>query len=167
MRAKPRGRFVLACAACAALAVPVTGARGSAQGSRVVDRVSASEPADEHTHALDGRGLTEGLSAGRRWRGAREWFSYTLRIFEDSPLTVVCVFAGTDGRHPEVDVLVEGRKVATRSVSSRRAEPVEAVLVVPTAWTLGKTAVTIRFEAHQPEPMPGLLEVRTVQEHLE
>jgi hypothetical protein len=151
----------------AGLGSPATSAGARAQGTRVVDRVCAAESRSEADHALDGRALTDGQSAGRRWRGAREWFSYTLRTYDDSPLTLVCLFAGTGGRRQEVDVIVEGRKVATQAVWSPGTETVEAVLRVPETWTLGKTSVTVKFQARPGESIPGLLEVRTVQEHLE
>jgi hypothetical protein len=137
------------------------------QGIRVVDAVDANDPQSEKDHGLAGRGLGEGLSGGRKWRNAREWFSYRLKTYEDSPLTLVCLFAAPEGGALAFDVLVDGRNVATRTVEPRSPAPVEIDIHVPEAISLGKISVTVKFVAHRDGVTPGLLELRTVQEHLE
>jgi hypothetical protein len=130
----------------------------SAQGIRIVDAVNVTVAREEAAHALHGEEMTVGETAGRKWRSAAGWFSYTLRIYEDTPLTVVCVFAAAADVGEAFDTLVDDRKVATNR---------EFKITLPLAETAGKSQVTITFRAHPGGRTGRLLELRTVQEHLE
>jgi len=148
------------------LCVPWTGG-AARQGIRVVDGVNVTVASEETAHGLDGEKMTVGETAGRRWRSAAGWFSYTLRIYEDTPLTVVCVFADTAGLPEAFDILVDDRKVATRVRETEAATNREIKITPPLAETAGKSQVTITFRAHSGARTGRLLEVRSVQEHLE
>jgi len=150
----------------ASLCVPWTvGASG--QGVRVVDAVNVTSAREEVAHGLDGEGMTVGEAAGRKWRSATGWFSYALRIYEDTALTVGCTFADADGDGEAFDVLVDGREVATRVRTPRGSAPKEDRFTLPLAETAGKTQVTVTFRAHVGSRTARLLQVRGMQEHLE
>ncbi len=142
-------------------------ARAAAQGVRVVDAVNVTVAREEVAHGLDGEEMTVGETAGRKWRSAAGWFRYTLRIYEDTPLTVVCVFADTSGAPEAFDILVDDRKVAARVGGPEAATSREFKVTLPLAETAGKGQVTVTFRAHPGASTARLLEVRTVQEHLE
>jgi len=129
--------------------------------------VNVSSDRDEATHHLAGEGMTTGESAGRKWRGATGWFGYTLRIYEDTPLTVVCLFTAAADLGEAFDILVDDRKVATRVREPGSAANREFKVTLPLAETVGKSEVTITFRAHPGTRTARLFEVRTVQEHLE
>jgi hypothetical protein len=137
------------------------------QGVRVVDAVNVSDAREEASHGLDGEGMTVGEAAGRRWRSATGWFSYTLRIYDDTALTIVCAFADGGGDREAFDVLVDGRKAAAQTRKPRGSNPQESRFTLPLAATAGKTEVTVTFRARDGSRTPRLLEVRSVQEHLE
>jgi hypothetical protein len=154
--------FVL-CAMVGALGA----ARATAQGVRVVDVVNVSAAGEEAAHGLHGEETTVGETAGRKWRSAAGWFSYTLRTYEDTPLTVVCVFAAAVDLGEAFDILVDDRKVATRVREAGAATNREFKITLPLAETAGKSQVTVTLRAHPGARTARLLELRTVQEHLE
>lgn len=141
--------------------------RAAVQGVRVVDLVNVTVARDEMSHSLEGEGMTLGETGGRKWRSATGWFSYSLRIYDDSPLTLVCVLADGEGSRESFDILVDGRKAATCTRESHESKASEVRFSLPLAETAGKTAVTVRFQAHPGFRTARLLEVRSVQEHLE
>jgi hypothetical protein len=139
----------------------------AAQGRRVVDLVNVSDPTSERTHGLLGEATTVTDVAGRLGRQATGWFSYDLKIYDDSALSLTCVVRGGSGTRQAFDILVDGRKVATRVVEPSAGGPIEMTVAVPEALSLGKISVTVRFQAQRGSVTPALLELRTVQEHLE
>jgi hypothetical protein len=141
--------------------------RGRAQGVRVVDAVNVTAAREEVAHGLLGEEMTVGETAGRKWRSAAGWFSYTLRIYEDTPLTIVCVFAASADLGEVFDILADDRKVATRIREHGAATNTEFTITLPLAETAGKSEVTVTFRAHPGARTGRLLELRTVQEHLE
>jgi hypothetical protein len=142
-------------------------AHAATQGVRVVDAVNVSATREEIAHGLHGEEMTVGETAGRKWRSAAGWFSYTLRIYEDTPLTVVCVFTAAADLGEAFDILIDDRKVATRARETGSATNRDFKVTLPLAETAGKLQVTVTFRAHPGARTARLLELRTVQEHLE
>ncbi len=161
-----RGRWVAAAVLCAVIGTSIAWG-AAAQGIRIVDVVNVTVEREEIAHGLCGEEMTVGEAAGRKWRSAAEWFSYTLRIYEDTPLTVVCLFAAAADPGEAFDLFVDDRKVATRVREAGAAASREFKVTLPLAATAGKTQVTVAFRAHPGSRTARLLEVRTVQEHLE
>jgi hypothetical protein len=129
--------------------------------------VNVTAAREEIAHGLHGEEMTVGEAAGRKWRSAAGWFSYTLRIHEDTPLTVVCAFADAGDLRKAFDILVDERKAATETREPRSSKPREHKITLPLAETAGKTEAIITFRAHPGARTARLLEVRSVQEHLE
>ncbi len=148
-----------------AFAAAVVGA--APQSVRVVDSVDMSSARDEAAHGFAGEHAQLGESGGEKWRDAAGWFSYSLKTYDDSPLTLVFVLASGSGEREEFDVLVDGRKVATIDRPPDRQKPEEKKVDVPFALTKGKLSVTVRLQAHPGARTARVLEVRTLQEHLE
>jgi hypothetical protein len=137
------------------------------QGVRVVDSVDVSSARDEAAHAFAGEQTQIGETAGWKWRSATGWFSYTLRIYDDSPLTVLFVIAAGPGDRETFDVLVDGKKIATVDREAGQQKPEEAKFEVPFPLTRGRVSVTVKIQAHDGSRTARVLEIRTVQEHLE
>ncbi len=150
----------------ALLCAPVLGA-AARQGVRVVDSVDVTAAGDEARHAFAGEDTSLGEAAGRNWRSATGWFTYSLRIYDDSPLTLVFAFADSSGDRESFDILVDGTKVATVDHEAGRRKAEEWRFDVPFAQTKGKTSVTVRLRARAGARTSRVLEVCTVQEHLE
>lgn len=139
----------------------------ASQSVRVVDSVVVGLAGDEAAHHFAGDQTVSGASAGKTWRSAAAWFSYTLKIYDDSPLTLVCVLADGDGSAEAFDVLVDGGKTArvTREAGKTRGATIELRLALKD--TLGKTSVVVKLAALPQSRTARILEIRTVQEHLE
>ena len=165
-RPERHGRLA-ACLYGAALVIAGMGNFAAGQGIRIVDAVNVTVAREEIAHGLLGEAMTVGETDGRMWRSASGWFSYTLRIYEDTPLTVACVFAAAADTSEAFDILVDDRKVATRVREPAAATVREFKVTLPLAETAGKSQVTITFRAHPGTRTARLFEVRTVQEHLE
>jgi uncharacterized protein len=137
------------------------------QGIRVVDSVDVSSPRDEAAHAFAGEQTQVGESAGLKWRSATGWFSYSLKIYDDSPLTILFVIAAGPGDRETFDVLVDGTRIATVDREAGQHKPEEAKFEVPFPLTKGRLSVTVKLQAHDGSRTARVLEIRTVQEHLE
>ena len=138
----------------------------ASQGLRVVDVVNAGDAASEREHDYAGEGATAGVIDGRAYRQARGWLSYSMAVYEDTEVTLSCVFRGTEGRSLAFDLLVEGRQVKTQTLGSPSAQPMSLDLLIPREITKGLTTIHVMLRAVD-GPAPALFELRTVQEHLE
>ena len=138
----------------------------ASQGRRVVDVVNAGDAASEREHDYAGEGATAGVIDGRAYRQARGWLSYAMAVYDDTEVTLTCVFRGTEGRSLAFDLLVDGRPVKTRTVVPPSSLPAIVDLRIPFEITKGLTAIRVMLRAVD-GPTPPLLELRTVQEHLE
>jgi hypothetical protein len=138
----------------------------SGQGRRVVDLVRAGDPASEREHEYTGERASMGLVEGKSFRQARGWMSYSMTVYEESEVTLTCTFRGTAGRRFLFDLLVEGRKITTQAFVSPSSDPVNIEISVPMSITKGLISILVTLRAVE-GPTPDLLELRTVQEHLE
>jgi uncharacterized protein len=140
----------------------------AAQSVRVVDSVIVGTAGDENSHHFAGSDTTAGASGGRTWRSTTGWFSYSLRIYDDSPLTLVCLLQDGSGSIDSFDVFVDGQKVPamTRTPAGKAGES-ECKVSLPLAATAGKTDIVVKVAARAGQPTARLLELRSVQEHLE
>ena len=155
----------------AALLAAAPGPRAAAvgerlQGRRVVDVVSVDEPTSERDHDAEGEGVTRGTVAGRAFRQASIWLRYTLRTYDDTEVTVACLCRGTEGRRVVFELLVDGQAAGTYTFESPSSDPVLKEYRVPEKLTLGKAKISVTLRGIH-GPTPGVLELRTVQEHLE
>ncbi len=138
----------------------------AAQGLRVVDVVTVGDRVSEAEHEYSGDGVIDGTIDGKPYRQTRGSLSYALNVFDDTEVTVVCLFRGTEGRPLAFDLLVEGRKVKTSTLVTPSAAPSSVEIRIPRDFTRNLTRIFITLRAVD-GPTPGLLELRTVQEHLE
>ncbi len=149
-----------------ALLTMVMASIATAQGLRVVDVVTVGDRISEAEHEYSGDGVIDGTVDGRPYRQTRGSLSYTLNVFDDTEVAVICVFRGTEGRRLAFDVLVEGRKVRTSTLVTPSAAPSSVEIRVPGDFTRNLTRIFVTVRAVD-GPTPGLIELRTVQEHLE
>ena len=137
-----------------------------AQGRRVVDVVTMGDGRSEREHDYAGERVTEGVVDGRIFRQAAGWLRVSLTVYEDTEVTVVGTFRGSAGAPLAFELLVEGRQVNVPAFVSPSTAPARVEFRVPRALTQGKTRISVTLRAVN-GPAPGLIELRTVQEHLE
>ena len=138
----------------------------AAQGLRAVDVVKVGDASSEQEHDFAGAGLTGGVIDNRICRQTTDWLSYSMAVYEDTEVTLVCTFRGTEGRRLTFDLLVEGRKIVTHRFEAPSAAPRTIEFRIPFSITKGLTSIHVMLRAVD-GLTPGLLELRTVQEHLE
>ena len=136
------------------------------QVRRIVDIVRVGDTTNERDHDYAGEDVTAGLSAGKPFRQTRNWMRYSLKVYEDTEVTVACTFFG--GNAP-FELVVEDQLVATHVFTSSSTAPAVAELRVPFSLTKGKTNIMVMLRAAKGAngPTPALLELRTIQDHLE
>jgi hypothetical protein len=129
-----------------------------------IDAVQAGEESSERDHGFQSENSDTGFFEGRRSRAARDgWFSYTLKVSPDKPVTLVCTYRGSEGRRRVFDVLVDGQKVTTQSLQIHPTELFDVEYPLAEALTRGKERVTVKFQAHPDAIAGSVLDVRIVQ----
>ncbi len=124
-------------------------ARRMAAEARWVDEVNPGEQQSETDHKLKGGDTRSGDFNGRKWRDARDWFSYELKVLPDQPQQLSCTFWGDEDGMREFVVLVDGQIVGTEKLKHNRpGEFFEVTFALPQTLTKGKRAVTVKLSAH-------------------
>jgi hypothetical protein len=161
-------RFVVPATLALSLALLVSPATLAkpAQGRRVVDVVTMGDARSEREHEYAGERETEGVIDGRIFRQAAGWLRVSLTVYDDSEVTLVATFRGSAGAPSAFELLVEGRPVKAPAFVSPSATPARVEYRVPMELTKGKTRISVTLRAVG-GPTPGLIELRSVQEHLE
>jgi hypothetical protein len=136
------------------------------QGRRVVDVVKVGDPASEREHEYAGEESTAGTVDGRAYRELRGWLSYSMTVYEDTEVAIACTFRGGDRRRPSFELFVEGRRIAAPLFVSSSTDPSSVEFRVPFELTRGLTGIHVMVRAVDGST-PSLIELRTVQEHLE
>lgn len=133
---------------------------------RIVDTAEAGSPTSEAIHGYAGDDASVGMYGGKSYRQARGWMHYTLKTFEDTPVTVACTFVSTDSTSRGYDVVVEDSVLVSRTFSSQSTAPTVVEIAVPFSLTKGKANVAVVIRARG-GPTPALQIIRTIQDHYE
>ena len=146
-------------------------ARRKAIESKTIDSVDLASDASESAHAFSSQSLGRGRGGnnapptigpaqptqldGRRGREARGGFlSYTLKVAPE-PTSLVVTYRIENGGAPRTfDVVVDGTKVASESMTTPTAQFFDKEYELPATLTRGKSQVTVRFETPAPAAPP-------------
>jgi DUF1680 family protein len=130
---------------------------------RTVDWVRIGDEASEHQHALQAEKSAAGEAFGHAWRhaGGGGWFSYRMKTATEGRQSVYCAYWGGDAGNRVFDILVDGKKIATQKLERNKPNEFFATeYPIPEDLTTGKTAVTIRFQAHPGATAGGVFDCR-------
>jgi len=119
--------------------------------ARTVDSVAIGDRTSEEEHELQGENTQAGFHQGRMWRHATGggWFSYSLSVLADVPMTLSCTYWGSDAGARTFDVLIDGEKVATQTLDRDKPNQFFGVeYELPPELTRGKAKVTVKFQGH-------------------
>ena len=155
-----RAFLVLACLSSVVSATPLD--------RRIVDRVIVGDTKSEGAHAYAADRDTTGVDHGHAFRSARGWLRYALSVFDDTEVTIACIFArtGTHDRTGGFDLLIENQVVASYEYGPPSTLPDTLEVRVPIGLTRGRTNILVILRATM-GATPPLLELRTVQDHNE
>ena len=125
--------------------------------ARIVDDVHPGEPQAETDHNFKGEQTNKGAHPTCKWRDARGWFSYDLKVDPAHPAVLRCTYWGGDGSPHNFDILVDGEKIAEQKLNKDKPNDFFDVdYAVPGKLTKGKQQVTVRFQAHPNGTAGGL-----------
>ena len=145
-------------------------ARRKSIEAKTIDFVDVGSDASEQAHGFASQSLGRGRGAGnnaapvpgtatptqldgRRGRDARGGFiSYTLKASGDPATLVVTYRIETGGAPRTFDVLVDGTRIASESMTTPTGQFFDKEYDLPAAVTRGKSQVTVRFETPAPPP---------------
>jgi hypothetical protein len=119
--------------------------------ARIVDHVVPNNAESEKAHNIQGENHGSGDLGGMGgWHHAISgWFSWDLKVLPDVPMTLVCTFWGSDSGNRTFDILVEGQKMGTMTLSNNRpGELFEVEYPLAPESIKGKTKITVRFQSH-------------------
>jgi len=138
-------------------------ARRMAEEARVVDVVRPGEQQSETDHKWQGEATQTGDAYGFKWREAKGWFSYEVKVIPGLPQQLVVSFRG--GSTEDFELLVDGKNLTAQQPAGGNA--FEAEFLLSRELTLGKQSVVVKFSSRPPKGVPGLSLLRILKMPLE
>jgi hypothetical protein len=139
-------------------------ARAADLNRRTLDVVQIGDQASESAHGLAGDNTQTGTHHERRWRHARGWFRYEVKVDANRPTQLLCTWWGSDAGGREFDIVVDGRVVATEQLeNSPPGEFFDRTYDLPTDLTRGKSRVEVKFQARPGQTAGGLFGLRVIR----
>ena len=113
--------------------------------TRPIDSVEPGNDASEKAHNLKFGVSAAATHMGRGWRHAEDWMSYDLTVDPQKPVTLSCVYWGSDvGRRFNIEV--DGKVIATQELEMPKPSVFLRVdYPIPAELTQGKDKVTVTF----------------------
>ncbi len=134
--------------------------------ARTVDEMRIGEQQPEVDHKLQSEKSSSGPLGERRWRDAADggWFSFTLKTLPHTAQNLVCTYWGGEVGNRVFDILVDGTKIASQTLSQNKpGQFFDVDTPLPAALLAGKTAITVRFQAKPGAMAGGLFGCRIVK----
>ena len=130
-----------------------------------MDRVEVGNRSEERAHDMKGDTASGGWNgSGDGWRESwGRWFSYSLGVHGEKPVTLVCTYYGNEDPARAFDVLVDSVKIATQTLDGHPAGAFDVEYQLPDSLTKSKTKLTVEFAAEPKHIAGAVLDVRTVQ----
>ena len=128
-----------------------------------LDHVFIGDIASEQAHKFASEQSSSGGTGDGRWRDAKGYFAYEMKVTPNAPVAVrVRYYGGDTGR--EFDVLVDGKVIATQKLAGKRSgAALFGVYPIPLDLTRGKDSVTVRFQPKAGGTAGGVFDVRTIK----
>jgi uncharacterized protein len=132
--------------------------------SRTVDRVDVGDEAAEKAHAYEGPGAVTADFDGRMGREAsgQAWFSVALDARPGEPLSLYCLYRGSEGKRRAFDIYVDGQKIASETLPYHPTELLDAEYAIPETLTRGKSRLVVKFQPQDQASTAQVFEVRIV-----
>jgi hypothetical protein len=118
-----------------------------------------------------GEGSNPVTVENRNGRSATKWFSYDLQVDPARPMTLIVTYSNENRGPSACDVLVDGKKIGEQTGARRSPEQLirftDTEYQIPADLVVGKSKVTVRFEAANGRSTPSVFGVRIVRADLE
>jgi hypothetical protein len=131
--------------------------------ARTVDQVAAGEQQPESDHFFKGEGTESGITKGRHWRRASQWFSYQLNDPKREAKTLRLTFARADGGR-RFELLVNGQPLAEVELAKDEAgEFYTRDFTLPAAMAAGGK-LEVKFVTSAGSPAGSLYHARLLRD---
>ena len=132
---------------------------------RTIDKVIIGNHPSEQEHNLKGEHTR--CDSGMGWRDAVDggWFSYDLKCDREAEQELVLTFHSTDDGNRTFDILINGEKIATRTLRRETFDAlIDTAYPIP-AHLLRGGKLTVKFDAHDGNLAGGIFgcKVRKVE----
>ena len=116
---------------------------------RAIDKVIIGNHASEQAHNL--KSERSRCDSGMGWRDATDggWFSYDMKCERKGAQQLVLTYHSTDGGNRTFDILVNGEKIATRTLSAENYDVLFDVAYDIPAHLLRSGRLTVKIDAHE------------------
>ncbi|HZB45271.1 MAG TPA: beta-L-arabinofuranosidase domain-containing protein [Pyrinomonadaceae bacterium] len=141
-------------------------ARQAALDARTLDEYRPGEQQSEVEHAQKGEKTSAGEWQYRKLRHALDggWFSFEMKVAPDAPVELVCTYWGGETGNRTFDILVDGKVIATESLSRDRPGAFfDKTYPIPAELTRGKRTVEVRLQARPGNYAGGLYGARILR----
>ncbi|MBL0939403.1 MAG: hypothetical protein IBJ03_10930 [Gemmatimonadaceae bacterium] len=133
---------------------------------RIVDTVIAGDAESEFAHGYAGHDDSAGIRNDTTFRLARGWMRYAMTTFDDTEVTIACVFTGSRDSTRHFDLIVEDSVVARATLAPTDSATRTLELRVPFDVTKGRTSIAVVLRGRE-GPTPALRKLSIVQDHHE
>lgn len=133
---------------------------------RVVDTVIAGNAESELAHGYAGHDDWAGAQNDTTFRQANGWMRYALTTFDDTEVTIACVFAGSRDSTRHFDLIVEDSVVARATLAPTDSASRTLELRVPFGVTRGRTNIAVVLRGRDGRT-PALRSLSVLQDHHE
>ncbi len=133
---------------------------------RTIDRVKPGYEQNERDHAFQGEKTEAGNLGNAKYRECWDggWCRYALKIVPEGKLALQVRYWGSDAGRRTFDILVDGENLATQQLQKEKPEQFFDVLyAIPEKLLIGKTSVTVKFQAHPANLVGGLYDLRIIK----
>ena len=133
---------------------------------RTLDLVRPGEQQSEIDHKEKGERSNTGNFYGHSLRDAKDggWFSYEVRVDPQATNELVCTWWGSDGGARHFDILVDGKKIASQSLSHNHPGNFwDATYPIPVDLTQNKSTVIVKWQGQPGNIAGGLFGCRVVR----
>ena len=134
--------------------------------ARTVDRFFPGNQQSEVDHDIQSQNSRTGVSGGRNWRdafgGGR--FSFVFKLETDTSYDLECTYWGDDSGGRVFDILIDDTAIATQTLDRNNpGNPYVVDYAIPSTLTVGKTSITVVFQAKPGALAGGLFDCRLLR----
>ncbi len=133
---------------------------------RTVDTVIAGDAESEQMHGYTGHDDWTGIQRDRPFRQAAGWMRYAMTTFDDTEVTIACVFTGDRDATRHFDLIVEDSIIVRATLPPSDSATRTLEFRVPFEITSGRANIAVALRGRE-GPTPALRSLNILQDHHE
>jgi hypothetical protein len=133
---------------------------------RIVDTVIAGNAESELAHGYAGHDDWAAVQNDTTFRQATGWMRYAMTTFDDTEVTIACVFVGSRDSTRQFDLVVEDSVVARATLAPTDSATRTVEMRVPFGVTRGRANIAVVLRGREGRT-PALRSLSILQDHHE